>query len=124
MKDICFPTVKALPVHDYGADYKRNLQTFKKKNSEFFPTLTNDFVKIEIQTFITDASYLHKTVSGVGVEVERGVIFHSFREGGMRRHHSSLNISPWWSAVNVHINFGFTHHYQSAFYQPVPSIHA
>lgn len=73
---------------------------------------------------LTHARYLHKTVSGVGVEVERCVLFQSFGEGGMRRHHSVLNICPWWSGISVHINSLFIYHYQSAFYQPVPSIQA
>lgn len=52
----------------------------------------------------THASYLHKTVSGVGVEVKRRVFFNSFGEGGMRGHHSSLNIGPWWSQIGKQIN--------------------
>lgn len=69
-------------------------------------TLSNDSGRIKIQALVlalTRSSYLHKTVSGVGVEVVRRVFFESFGEGGMRRHHSALNIRPWWSGVSVHI---------------------
>lgn len=43
----------------------------------------------------THESYLHKTVSRVGVEVERRVLLYSFGEGGVRRHHSAFNVCAW-----------------------------
>lgn len=44
---------------------------------------------------LTQASYLHKTVSGVRVEVEGCVFLYSCGEGGVGCNHSSFYVSSW-----------------------------